>query len=126
MKDRKTTNGFRRECDPDGLMECDFQKFCVATARLGVFRSDPAKIFWLFQERREKRPKTIPFSDVSPKGSAFLEDFKHWCERKFGDPQRMFDAFDDSKEGSINMKEFVKACIDAGCCDVPEVEVEMS
>merc|ERR1719456_497280 len=57
---------------------------------------------------------TMTLSELAPKSSDEIADFKHWARRKYGGMKEALVAMDTDRSGKLNLAEFVKACVDNG------------
>merc|ERR1719171_2787995 len=57
---------------------------------------------------------TMTLSELAPKSSDEIADFKHWARRKFGGMKEALVEMDNDKNGKLNFPEFAKACVDNG------------
>merc|ERR1719247_2197756 len=57
---------------------------------------------------------TMTLSELAPKSSDELADFKHWARQTFGGMKEALIAMDRDHNGKLNMTEFTRACADHG------------
>mmetsp|Transcript_5868 Transcript_5868/g.11858 ORF Transcript_5868/g.11858 Transcript_5868/m.11858 type:complete len:795 (+) Transcript_5868:84-2468(+) len=117
--------GWRRELDPDGLLEVHFKQFCQAAGRLGI-TGDVSVLFSL-----ERDHQGLTLAELAPEEGLTMGRFKRWVKGKFGGPEKMFQVFDETGLGRLHEDPFMAACRKHGfdasdgdirdifaCCDV--------
>lgn len=95
--------GWRRELDPEGMLEIGFQDFCKCMANLGV-QVDTGRLFSL-----DGVPDRVTIEDLAPVQAALINRFRDWVKANFDDPLAMFEAF-AAGQGMINRESFVSGC----------------
>lgn len=118
--DGSVLRGWRRELDPDGLLEVDFPDFCHAARRL-AWSGDA---YLLFGEDQDYSSLTL--SELSPPHAQLMDDFRQWVKEQFLGPVEMLRAIDESA-GKVAREAFVSGCRSRGfqgdleeifnCCD---------
>eukprot|EP00927_Polykrikos_kofoidii_P049290 TRINITY_DN43368_c0_g1_i1.p1 TRINITY_DN43368_c0_g1~~TRINITY_DN43368_c0_g1_i1.p1 ORF type:complete len:807 (-),score=89.01 TRINITY_DN43368_c0_g1_i1:237-2657(-) len=96
--------GWRRDFDPDGLMEVDFYDYVKAASRLG-FCGDPILLFGT-----DGNHKTLQFRELAPNEGRIISLFSSWVTETFGSHQAFYAAMDTSKTRRISRAGFHASC----------------
>lgn len=93
--------GWRREMDPDGVLDISQADYRKAAVRLGL---DPDEGNFFVTEN------ILSLEELSPAAGQLLNRFRMWGKATFGSASRLFAAFDTDTAGKVTFTEFVAGC----------------
>lgn len=102
--DGSCARGWRRELDPQGNLEVDFQDFAKCARRLH-FEVNTDLLFGLDDDH-----SSLTLEELAPAEGIFMDRIKLWIHQKFGSTGEMFATFDVARSGKLTLEALMKGC----------------
>lgn len=114
--DGSTLRGWRRELDPDGLLEVDYGDYIQTCARLN-FMGDTSLLFG-----GDGDNSTLSLGELAPFEAQLVDTFRVWADSKFHGHKGVFSQLDIAGSGEISREtwcqEVAKAGFDGSDADI--------
>eukprot|EP00928_Gymnodinium_smaydae_P060023 TRINITY_DN4356_c0_g2_i2.p1 TRINITY_DN4356_c0_g2~~TRINITY_DN4356_c0_g2_i2.p1 ORF type:complete len:957 (-),score=233.64 TRINITY_DN4356_c0_g2_i2:284-3154(-) len=101
--------GWRRELDPEGMLEVDFHTWIEAAARL-KFDGDAYALFGIDGDFA-----SLTLFEALPQESEPVHQFLRWVSKAFGGAQQLFAALDEAGTQRLGFDAFASGCRARAC-----------